>query len=171
MTDVGAEAINFNMYYGGKAPLDTDGDLVNIERKEVPVSEETPQFRDIYIEDVICREARQAVLLQGLPEMPIRGIHLRNVSLTAGTGMLWMDAEDITVDNVEIANRRGPVLTLFNTKNSTINHLQYTAGAEVAIRVQGVGNSGIVVSNTNLKAAAKDLILADEASASAVNVK
>ena len=55
MTDIQTDAINFNMYYGGKAPLDARGELTTPERKEVPASEGTPQFRDIYIENVICR--------------------------------------------------------------------------------------------------------------------
>ncbi len=99
----------------GRLPLDANGDSTDVERKAVPVSEETPQFRDIYMEDMICRGARTAVVLQGLPEMPIRSIHLRNVSITAEAGMVWMDADNITLDNVEIVNRKGPVLTLFNT--------------------------------------------------------
>ena len=171
MTDIAAEAIGFTMYYGGQAPLDANGDSTNIERKSVPVSEETPQFRDIYIEDVICRGARAAVVLQGLPEMPIRGIHLRNVSLTAETGMVWMDAENITLDQVEIANRKGPVLTVFDTRNAVIDHLAYSAGAEAVVKVEGTANSNIVITNTDLKPAAKDFILANGATADALRVK
>ena len=168
MTDIGAEAISFNMYYGGKAPLDADGGLANVEQKPVPVSEETPQFRDIYIENVVCRGARAAVLLQGLPEMPIRGIHLRNVSLTAETGMVWMDAENITVNNVEIANNKGPVLTVFDSRNAVIDHLSYPAGAEPVIKVQGTANSNIVVTNTDVKATASGIVLANGATAAAI---
>ncbi|MGA2139890.1 MAG: glycoside hydrolase family 28 protein [Verrucomicrobiia bacterium] len=171
MTDIEAEAISFNMYYGGKAPLDADGGLANVEQKPVPVSEETPQFRDIYIQDVVCRGARAAVLLQGLPEMPIRGIHLRNVSLTAETGMVWMDAENITVNNVEIANNKGPVLTLFDTRNAAIDHLSYPAGAEPVIKVQGAANSNIVVTNTDVKAMATGIVLANGATAEAIQIK
>ena len=171
MTDIAAEAIGFNMYYGGKAPLDAGGDLANVEQKPVPVSEETPQFRDIYIEDVVCRSARAAVVLQGLPEMPIRGIHLRNVSLTAETGMVWMDVENITVNNVEIANSKGPVLTLFDAKNATIDHLTYSAGAEPVIKVQGTTNSDILITNTDVKATATDVVFANGATAEAIKIK
>ena len=171
MTDIAAEAIGFTMYYGGKAPLDADGELANIDQKPVPVSEETPQFRDIYIEDVVCRGARTAVVLQGLPEMPIRGIHLRNVSVTAETGMVWMDAENITVNNVDIANNKGPVLTLFHTKNATIDHLVYPSGAEPVIKVQGTTNSDIIITNTDMKATATDVVFANGATAEAIKIK
>lgn len=171
MTDIPAEAISFNMYYGGKAPLDVRDELADNERKVVPVSEETPQFRDIHIEDVICRGARAAVLLQGLSEMPIRGIHLKNVSITAEHGMTWMDAENITLKDVEIVNSKGPVLTMFEVKNATIDHLSYPAGAEVAIKIQGAGNSGIVVTNTDLNAAGQTLVFTNGASADAIKMK
>jgi polygalacturonase len=171
MTDIAAEAIGFTMFYGGQAPLDVDGNSANVDQKSVPASEETPQFRDIYIEDVICRGARTAVVLQGLPEMPIRGIHLRNVSLTAETGMVWIDAENITLDHVEIANHKGPVLTVFDTRKAVIDHLTYTAGVEAAVKLEGAANSGIVITNTDLKAAAKDVILANGAIADALQVK
>ncbi len=142
MTDIPGDAINFNMYYGGKAPLDEEA----AERPKAPVSDETPQFRDIYIEDVICRGARNAMLLQGLPEMPIRGIHLRNVSITADGGMTWMDADGITLQNVEILHRKGPVLKALNVTNSVIDRLTYPPGAEL-----GAIPAGITLKDTNAK--------------------
>ena len=171
MTDIAAEAIGFTMYYGGQAPLDANGDSTNLEQKPVPATEETPQFRDIHIEDVICRGARTAMILQGLPEMPIRGIHLRNVSLAAETGMVWMDAENITLDQVDVANRKGPVLTVFDTRNAVIDHLTYATGAEAVVKVEGAANSNIAITNTDLKAAAKDFIFANGGSADALRVK
>lgn len=171
MTDIETEAIGFNMYYGGKAPLDAKGDLAMSAQKEVAVSEETSQFRDIYIENVICRGARTAVLLQGLPEMPINGIHMKNVSISAKSGMVWMDTENITCENVEILNSKGPVLNMFDAKNSVLDHLTYPAGAEAVIKAQGDKNSGIVIKNTDLTAAAKGFVLTNGATANAFQVK
>ena len=125
MTDIPGNAIDFNMYYGGQAPLDANGQLAEGERQGAPVNEGTPQFRDIHIENVVCRGARGAVVLQGLPEMPIRDIWLRNVSITAQEGMMWMDAENIHCENVDIVNSRGPVLNLFHARNSVIDDLTW----------------------------------------------
>ena len=171
MTDIPTEAISFNMYYGGQAPSDTKGDVRVSGQKEVPVSEETPQFRDIYIEDVVCRGAQSAILLQGLPEMPIRGIRLRDVSISAQTGMAWMDAENITCQNVNIVNSKGPVLSLIRTKSVVIDHLTYPAGVEAVIKAQGDANSNIVIKNTDLKTAAKDFDLAAGATVGSFQVK
>ena len=77
MTDIATDAIGFNLYYGGQAPGEGGEGAAAAGSRSRAVSEKTPQFRDIYIENVVCRGARQAVALQGLPEMPIRGIHLQ----------------------------------------------------------------------------------------------
>ncbi|HVM62816.1 MAG TPA: glycoside hydrolase family 28 protein [Verrucomicrobiae bacterium] len=171
MADIPGDAINFNMYYGGRAPLDANGELVEGEHESVPVGEETPQFRDIDIENVICRGARNAVVLQGLPEMPIRDISLRNVSITAQGGMTWMDAANIHCQNVDVVNSRGPVLSLFRVKDCVIDHLTYPTGAEAVIKAQGNANSGITIRSTDLKAAAKDLMLTNGATADAFHIE
>ena len=170
MTSIPGEAISFNMYYGGRAPLEAAGESA-ADATVIPVDEGTPQFRDIYIQDVICRGARTAVLLQGLPEMPIRGIHLKNVSITSREGMVWMDAENITCENVDIINARGPVLSLTHTTNAVIDHLTYPANVEAVVLARSDRNSDIIIRNTNLKMAARDFILTNGATASPFQIK
>jgi polygalacturonase len=157
MTDIVTDAIGFNLYYGGQGPGEGGEGAV---AETVPVSEKTPQFRDIYIEDVICRGARQAVALQGLPEMPIRGIHLRNVSLTAERGMACTDAQDITLDNVEILNARGPVISLLNSRDVSVDRLTYAAGDGAVIKADGTNNTA-VIKRTDLKAGRTDFDLSN----------
>lgn len=156
MTDIATEAVGFNLYYGGQAPTETGESAASGETAPVPVSEQTPQFRDIYLENVICRGARQAVALQGLPEMPIRGIHLRNVSITADRGIACTDAQDITLANVEILHRQGPVLSLTGSRDVRIDQLRYAPGAEVVFAIQGTNNAGVTVSKTDLTGAQHD---------------
>jgi polygalacturonase len=122
MTDITGDAINFDMYYGGKAALDDAGG--DGETNFPPVSEETPQFRDIHIENVICRGANRAVFLEGLPEMPIRGISLKNVSISSEEGVLVNDADDISFENVRVENRAGEALKTFRVKNSKLDLLR-----------------------------------------------
>ncbi len=102
MTDIPGDAINFNLYYGGKSPLDEISGA--FETILPPVTEETPQFRDIHIENVICRGAQKAIVLQGLPEMPIRDIILKNISITSKAGVFVTDADGIQLDNVRVEN-------------------------------------------------------------------
>jgi polygalacturonase len=167
MTDIATDAIGFNLYYEGRAPAEGG----SVEAKPEPVNEGTPQFRDVYIQDVICLGAERAVALQGLPEMPIRGIHLRNVSISAKLGMSCSDAQDITLDNVEIRNRQGPVVNLAGSHDVRIDHLSCQPGAEALFEAQGADNSGIIIRNTDLKTAAKDFLLSNGAMRDAFKVE
>jgi hypothetical protein len=110
------------MYYGGKSPLDETGRT--IETNLPPVTEETPQFRDIHIENVICRGAQRAIVLEGLPEMPIRDISLKNCSFTSHYGVFVTDADGISFGHVQVGTKSGPILNQFRVKNSTLNLLE-----------------------------------------------
>jgi DNA sulfur modification protein DndE len=169
MTDISGDAINFNMYYGGKSPLDETAGTN--ETNVPPVTDETPQFKDIHIENVICRGAQKAVVLEGLPEMPIRDIQLKNASITARTGVFLTDADGISFDHVQIENQSGPVLNLFRTKNSRFDHLTYEAGAEAVVRARGNRVNAITILNTSFTAAKTDFILSDGAMNDAFQLK
>ena len=110
MIDIHEQAILFDMHYEAGIPLDDQG-MVSRDAGSVPpaVTETTPRFRGISIRDVICRGAERAVLLAGLPEMPTGDIRLENVSISAETGMVCMDAQDIVLKNVEILCEEGPL--------------------------------------------------------------
>jgi DNA sulfur modification protein DndE len=122
MADVTGDAINFSMFYVGKSPLDENGEMD--ETNVPPITEETPQFRDIHIENVICRGAQRAIVLQGLPEMPIRDIDLKNVSISAETGVFLTDADGIHFQSVHIENKSGSALNQLRVKNSSVDLLK-----------------------------------------------
>jgi polygalacturonase len=122
MTDIVGDAINFNMYYGGRSPLDENGNATG--PNAVAVTEETPQFKDIHIENVLCHGAQKAIVLEGLPEMPIQNIHLKNVSIVAQTGVFLTDADGINFENVRVENKNGAPLTQTRVKNSSLNLLK-----------------------------------------------
>jgi polygalacturonase len=118
MADIPGDAINFNLFYGGKAPLEDTG--APAETKVPPATQETPQFRDIHIENLICRGAQAAIVLQGLPEMPLRNVTLKHVSITSEKGVSVTDAEHITFENVRVENRSGEPLKSLRVKNSNL---------------------------------------------------
>ena len=84
------------------------------------VTDATPQFRGIHIENLICRGAQRAIVLQGLPEMPIRDITLKNVSITAQNGVSVTDADAVRFENVRVENKTGRALTQIRVKNSSL---------------------------------------------------
>lgn len=75
--------------------------------KAQPVTEHTPRFHDIDIENVTATGAKQAGLIMGLPESPIENLTLKNVHITAVKGMFIQQAH-ITESNVTITPASGP---------------------------------------------------------------
>jgi len=104
MTDILTDALTFNMYYGGKsvAEMLADGDNPDNQTK-APVTEETPIFRNIHISNVVCNNAGRAMEFNGLPEMPIRGITLRDITIHAKRDAEFHNCQDITKQNVNIS--------------------------------------------------------------------
>ena len=119
MVDITGDAINFNLYYGGQSILEQGSG--NAATNSMAVNEGTPQFRDIHMEDIVCRGARKAIVLQGLPEMPLQNVTLKNADITAREGVSVTDAENISFDNVRVQSKSGLPLTQVRVKNSRLD--------------------------------------------------
>jgi len=123
MKDIVGDAILFDLFYGGKSPMEVlrDGDDQVVEVPEFKVDETTPEFRDIYIEDVYCNGAARAMLFNGLPEMPVSNINITNCTMTAVTGIDIRNSEDITLKNVNCYPEKGEPVSTYKVKNFTHN--------------------------------------------------
>ena len=75
-----------------------------------PVTEHTPKFHDITIENLTATGAKRAAVIMGLPESPIRNLVLRNVSIAAATGIVAQNAQ-IIEDHVVITPDTGDAIT------------------------------------------------------------
>ena len=103
MMDILTDAITFNMYYGGKsvAEMLADGDNPDTSTK-LDIDETTPVFRNININDIVCNGAGRAMEFNGLPEMPIDGITLKDIHIIAKKGADFNNAKNIIKENVNI---------------------------------------------------------------------
>ena len=103
MNDIKTYALTFNMYYGGKSVAEVlaEGGTAPV-ATAVPVTEETPVFRNIDIRNVICSHAGFAMEFNGLPEMPIDGIKLKDIVIRADHDATFQYSKNITRDNVNI---------------------------------------------------------------------
>jgi len=99
MDNVGT-AIQITEYYTG-----FKGDEVAI-----PVTEHTPKFHDITIENVTIANAKVGLLAMGLPESPIKNLKLKNVKITAERGQIARYVE-INEDHVSITSTGNPAIT------------------------------------------------------------
>lgn len=98
MKDIVKEAVLFSCHYFAN----------DRKPRQMPVTEETPVLRDIHIADTVCVGARTAVLMHGLPEMPIRGVRFERVVLAARRGALLTAVRDIVFRDARIRPEEGP---------------------------------------------------------------
>ena len=113
MIDIPNDALIADLYYAAKS---APGEPVP------SVSEETPAFRNIYISDVFCRGAGRAAYLNGLPEMPIENISIKNMVVTgAKEGIVVNKVAKLNIENVEIDTPDQSMIQIENTTDITIN--------------------------------------------------
>ncbi len=125
MKDIPMEAIRFNMFYENKAPIPEDDEVQKplfSATPKVPVDEGTPVFRNIDIKNIICKGAGQAVLMQGLPEMPLTGVNLENISIACKKGVVFVEVDQIKFKNLDIRTTGNTSVVLFNSRNITIEN-------------------------------------------------
>ena len=103
MNDIKTYALTFNMYYGGKSVAEVLAEGGQPQQVQaMPVTEETPIFRNIDIRNVVCSHAGFAMEFNGLPEMPIDGIKLKDIVIRADHDATFQYSKNITRDNVNI---------------------------------------------------------------------
>jgi len=170
MKDIPAAAITFNMFYSGQAPIVDPGQATGFDAElAVPVSEKTPQFKNIFISDVTARGAARAVELLGLPEMPLHNVELKNVSISAEKGLIAVNADQVKLVNVEILPQNGPVLAFHNSTNITIERAGYPADTDSFLALSGNKTAKINLIRTNLSDTRKEVKLAPEVNPNVLN--
>jgi polygalacturonase len=101
MKDV-KNALVISEYYPKILPPDTE--------TAQPVTRLTPHFHDIVLENVTATGSATAGAIVGLPEAPISGVVLRNVKISAKTGLTIAYAE-VTGKNVTVQAETGEAIT------------------------------------------------------------
>jgi polygalacturonase len=146
MKDIPTFAISFNLYYGGKSAsemLEAGGEPEALQ--EMPVTEETPQFKDILISDIEVDGAMQAVQLQGLPEMNLENVKLNDMILSADKGIVITDAKNVRLKNIKLTTKNGKAVEITNSTDLEINELYFPFEKSDAISVKGAKSSAITI--------------------------
>lgn len=163
MIDIPTFAISFNLYYGGQSVPEMleEGNDRRTEKPE-PVTEATPQFRNISMSDITVKGALQAVFLQGLPEMNLQNVKLDNMILEADYGISISDADDVTIENVRLTTLKGKAIDIYNSKNLVISNLDYKFETPDDISIRGDKSSDISISGKDQKEINDYIFVGDE---------
>ena len=128
MFDIQTDVVTFDLYYGGKSAVEVlnDGDQKKQQVVDMKkVDETTPAFRNIDINHVICRGARRAAYFNGLPEMPVQNISIKDMEVNnAEQGIVINRTEGVTLENIKV-NAKTHTFDAKNSKNVTVNGKKY----------------------------------------------
>ena len=113
MKDIVSYGVIFNLYYAGVAATDMNKDGAGSE-PEVKVDETTPVFHGFYFDNLVCAGAKQAIYINGLPELPLHDISISNSVFSAKKGAEVHYCDDIKADNLTI---NGKPVILSEAKN------------------------------------------------------
>ena len=116
MVNIAGDAFTFDLYYANKSVVNPDKDSSSADAVP-PVTEETPCFRNLYVSNVICQGAARAIYFNGLPEMPLDNLQMKNSVFVSDKGAEMYYAKNITFDNVKIENSKGERITKANVTN------------------------------------------------------
>lgn len=140
-----------------------------------PVSERTPQFRNIHFSNITA-QTNEAIYINGIPEMPVEDITFNDIQFDAQTGANIKEARNIEFHNVRITTKQGssikaenikqlevdgvktlkplagtPVITLNNTENVFLRNCWPVEGTDVFLNLQGKETKNITVKGNNFK--------------------
>ncbi|MDB5252899.1 MAG: glycoside hydrolase [Flaviaesturariibacter sp.] len=173
MKDIVGEAILFDMYYAAQDPIALAGERREPPKVEtLPVSEATPQFRNIYVNGVVANGAAKAIFVRGLPEMNVKNIVMENMTIEATEGLDMTEGTAITLRNVRLLVRQtNPVLNIHNSRDITLDRVTYSKDAELLLNVSGEKSKGIRLNGTDIKGARKGIEFTYGATEAAVGMK
>ncbi|WP_233531379.1 glycoside hydrolase family 28 protein [Paenibacillus alkalitolerans] len=125
MKDIAGDAISFNLYYEGKSGSGKYGEEIF-----VPVTVETPEFRNIHIEDIVCDGAQAALLVNGLPEMPVSGLSLKRAVFSCKEGIVCRNGQHVIIEDVELHVQDEPIVTLHQSRSVRLVNLSGTGSPD-----------------------------------------
>lgn len=170
MFDIATDSFLFDLYYGGKSASESleDGDVTPVDEVLPPVTEKTPAFKNIYVKDLVSRNARTAMFFNGLPEMNIENINVENAFITSEYGAQLNESKDINFKNVTVISKKGAPYILNNVKNFNGENMYSKDNLEGSL----VEVNGRKTEDINIKGVSADKVKASSSvNESAVTVK
>jgi hypothetical protein len=140
MWDIVSNAIDFSSLYKGN----------NTKSEEAIIGDyRVPQFKNIHISNVVVNGAKNALNIEALPHIPLQNVEMDNMVIQSDQGVISDHADGITMKNVKILVKKGPLFTLKNSTNFKLDQIQFAANTKPFIQV-GENTSGIQVTGTDL---------------------
>jgi len=171
MMNIPTQAISFNLFYSGRsASEDLDAGSDATVAKLLPVTEETPQFKNIFIRDVNCKGAMLGIQLQGLPEMNLENVQLENIRIEADYGLTCNDASGVKIKNLTMITKKSPVADFKNSKDVVIDGLYTQSTVLPVIQVAGPMTGNTILKNVDITDPDKQILIGKDVPKNAVQL-
>jgi polygalacturonase len=169
MTNIPTHAISFDLFYGGQSISEMlESGAEEGFAKPEPVSEETPQFKNISIRNITLKGAMQAVFMQGLPEMNLENIRFNNMVLEADNGFSLVDAKDIELENIDLQTKSETAFEIYNVGNLVFKNVRFDSKGKSAIKINGEKCTGITFDSVQGKEIKSQIAIGGEVPEGAV---
>ena len=132
MMNIPTEPLLFDLHYGGKSAVEAAAEGASpFDVEFVEADETTPQFRDIYIKDVICSGAARAMYFNGIPEKNIENIVVENCEIVSEKGADLRYSTGVILKDVKITQSEGEGFSVANCSNVLIDDCEDAAGKDI----------------------------------------
>ena len=132
MMNIPTEPLLFDLHYGGKSAVEAAAEGASpFDVAFVEADETTPQFRDIYIKDVICSGAARAMYFNGIPEKNIENIVVENCEIVSEKGADLRYSTGVILKDVKITQSEGEGFSVANCSNVLIDGCVDAAGKDI----------------------------------------
>ncbi|MGI0107519.1 glycoside hydrolase family 28 protein [Salinimicrobium sp. WS361] len=160
MLNIPTDAIRFNLFYGGKAPVLDEGEEEMEEVRDetpMPVTVETPSFKNIFMKNIRIVDSHRAAFFMGLPEMNVKNIRIENSILEAEKGITAIDVDGLELINVKVIAGDDSAITLYNTKNVDVKNLSFAENGKIPVRVLGTLSKNVKFEKEDFSAAGRQI--------------
>ena len=131
MMNIPTEPLLFDLHYGGKSAVEAAAEGASpFDVAYVEADERTPQFRDIYIKDVVCSGAARAMYFNGIPEKNIENIVVENCEIVSVKGADLRYSTGVVLRDVNIMQSEGDGYSVANCKDVVIDDCTDAAGKD-----------------------------------------
>ncbi|MDM1293899.1 glycoside hydrolase family 28 protein [Sphingobacterium sp. N143] len=154
MIDIPGEAILFDMYYAAVDPVPMSGEKrPKVKRVTLPVTEETPQFKNFHIKNIKAKGASKGIFFRGLPEMHIQNILIEDATLEATKGIEIIEASQVNLKNITLKTlENNPLIHIYNSNDIKLENIQSITAPELLIQIAGQQSHNIMLSKSSTKA-------------------
>ena len=132
MMNIPTEPLLFDLHYGGKSAVEAAEDGASpFDVAYVPADETTPQFKDIFIRNVVCSGASRAMYFNGIPEKNIENIVVEDCEIVSDKGADLRYSNGVLLKDVKIFQSQGAGYSVANCCNVVIEGCSDASTAEL----------------------------------------